>query len=57
MDLWEKDGLVTTLMNAKLMLTTVVFMHHAITLSAPTYAVVWKDSKVMDSLVMISTNA
>ena len=41
MDLWEKDGLVTTLMNAKLMLTTVVFMHHAITLSAPTYAVVW----------------
>ena len=41
MDFWEKDGLVTTLMNAKLMLTTVVFMHHAITLSAPTYAVVW----------------
>ena len=34
MDLLATDGLVTTLMNAKLMLTIVVFMHHAITLLA-----------------------
>ena len=35
----------------------VVFMHPAITLLAPTFATVWEDSKAMDGLVMISTNA
>ena len=57
MDLRATDGLGTTLMNAILMLTTVVFMHPKMTLSAPTCAVVWRDSKAMDGLVMISTNA
>ena len=51
------DGLVLTLTSARLTYTPAVFRHPAITLSAPTCAVVWKDSKAMDGLVMISTNA
>ena len=51
------EGLVMISMNARLTRMPVVFMHPAITLSAPTCAVVWKDSKVMDGLVMILMNA
>ena len=57
MDLRATDGLVTTLMNAKLMLTIVVIMHHAITLLAPTVVSVTKDFWEMDDPVRILMNA
>ena len=57
MDLRATDGLVTTLMNAKLMLTIVVFMHYAITLSAPTVVSVTRDFWGMDDPVRILMNA
>ena len=51
------DGLVSTLMSAVPINTTVAFMHPVITLSALTIVRVTKDSWGMDNPVMILMNA